>query len=63
MEAQHNNIWSRNRSRHNGSSFATNSCGKPRIDPDKVIVKSADTDASGHDLGVGGGRTTVSIVC
>ena len=31
------------------------------IDPEKVIVKSADTDASGHDLGVGGGRTTVSI--
>lgn len=31
------------------------------IHPDDVIVKSADTDASGRDLGVGGGRTTVSI--
>ena len=31
------------------------------IHPDKVIVKTADTDASGRDLGVGGGRTTVSI--
>ena len=31
------------------------------INPEKVIVKAADTDASGHDLGVGGGRTTVSI--
>lgn len=31
------------------------------IHPDSVIVKTADTDASGRDLGVGGGRTTVSI--
>jgi CO/xanthine dehydrogenase Mo-binding subunit len=31
------------------------------IHPDQVIVKTADTDASGRDLGVGGGRTTVSI--
>jgi len=31
------------------------------IDPDKVVVKSADTDASGRDLGVGGGRQTVSL--
>ncbi len=31
------------------------------IDPENVIVKSADTDAAGRDLGVGGGRTTVSI--
>jgi CO/xanthine dehydrogenase Mo-binding subunit len=31
------------------------------IDPSDVIVKTADTDASGRDLGVGGGRTTVSI--
>lgn len=31
------------------------------IHPDNVIVKTADTDASGRDLGVGGGRTTVSI--
>ena len=31
------------------------------IHPDAVIVKAADTDASGKDLGVGGGRTTVSI--
>ncbi|MEI4262066.1 xanthine dehydrogenase family protein molybdopterin-binding subunit [Roseovarius sp. D0-M9] len=31
------------------------------IHPDQVIVKAADTDASGRDLGVGGGRTTVSI--
>ncbi|WP_274533655.1 xanthine dehydrogenase family protein molybdopterin-binding subunit [Rhizobium sp. Leaf341] len=30
------------------------------IDPSDVIVKAADTDASGFDLGVGG-RTTVSI--
>jgi CO/xanthine dehydrogenase Mo-binding subunit len=30
------------------------------IHPDNVIVKTADTDASGRDLGVGGGRTTVS---
>ena len=31
------------------------------IHPDDVIVKTADTDASGRDLGVGGGRTTVSV--
>ncbi len=31
------------------------------ISPDDVIVKAADTDAAGRDLGVGGGRTTVSI--
>lgn len=29
--------------------------------PDEVIVKAADTDAAGRDLGVGGGRATVSI--
>jgi len=31
------------------------------IDPANVIVKTADTDASGRDVGVGGGRTTVSV--
>ncbi|MEH6526829.1 MAG: xanthine dehydrogenase family protein molybdopterin-binding subunit [Sneathiella sp.] len=31
------------------------------LHPSDVIVKTADTDASGRDLGVGGGRTTVSI--
>lgn len=31
------------------------------LHPSDIIVKSADTDASGRDLGVGGGRTTVSI--
>ena len=31
------------------------------ISPHEVIVKGADTDAAGFDLGVGGGRTTVSI--
>src|SRR3984885_13551156 len=31
------------------------------IHPDQVIVRSADTDAAGFDLGVGGGRTTVSV--
>lgn len=31
------------------------------IHPDEVIVKTADTDASGKDLGVGGGRATVSL--
>lgn len=31
------------------------------LHPADVIVKTADTDASGRDLGVGGGRTTVSI--
>ncbi|MBR1150343.1 xanthine dehydrogenase family protein molybdopterin-binding subunit [Bradyrhizobium sp. JYMT SZCCT0428] len=31
------------------------------IDPEKVIVRAADTDAAGYDVGVGGGRTTVSL--
>ncbi|WBU52813.1 xanthine dehydrogenase family protein molybdopterin-binding subunit [Paracoccus sp. SCSIO 75233] len=31
------------------------------ISPKDVIVKAADTDGAGRDLGVGGGRTTVSI--
>ena len=31
------------------------------IHPNDVIVRSADTDAAGFDLGVGGGRTTVSV--
>ncbi len=31
------------------------------IHPAQVIVKTADTDASGRDLGIGGGRATVSI--
>ncbi|MDQ6435469.1 xanthine dehydrogenase family protein molybdopterin-binding subunit [Mesorhizobium sp. LHD-90] len=31
------------------------------IHPDDVIVRNADTDAAGFDLGVGGGRTTVSV--
>ncbi|CDX32181.1 Aldehyde oxidase and xanthine dehydrogenase molybdopterin binding protein [Mesorhizobium plurifarium] len=31
------------------------------IHPDNVIVRPADTDAAGFDLGVGGGRTTVSL--
>jgi CO/xanthine dehydrogenase Mo-binding subunit len=31
------------------------------IDPSDVIVKAADTDAAGRDMGVGGGRATVSI--
>lgn len=29
--------------------------------PQDVIVRAADTDAAGFDLGVGGGRTTVSL--
>lgn len=29
--------------------------------PDDVIVKGADTDAAGYDMGIGGGRATVSI--
>jgi CO/xanthine dehydrogenase Mo-binding subunit len=29
--------------------------------PEDVVVKAADTDAAGFDLGVGGGRTTVSL--
>jgi len=31
------------------------------LHPDQVIVRGADTDAAGFDLGVGGGRTTVSL--
>jgi CO/xanthine dehydrogenase Mo-binding subunit len=31
------------------------------LKPDDVVVRSADTDASGFDVGVGGGRTTVSL--
>jgi len=31
------------------------------IAPEKVVVRQADTDASGLDMGVGGGRTTVSL--
>jgi CO/xanthine dehydrogenase Mo-binding subunit len=31
------------------------------IDPSEVIVRAADTDAAGYDVGVGGGRTTVSL--
>jgi CO/xanthine dehydrogenase Mo-binding subunit len=31
------------------------------IAPDNVIVRAADTDAAGYDVGVGGGRTTVSL--
>src|SRR3984957_18344873 len=29
--------------------------------PQDVIVRTADTDAAGYDVGVGGGRTTVSL--
>ena len=29
--------------------------------PDNVIVRQADTDAAGYDVGVGGGRATVSL--
>jgi len=29
--------------------------------PEDVVVRAADTDAAGFDLGVGGGRTTVSL--
>ncbi len=29
--------------------------------PEDVVVRTADTDAAGFDLGVGGGRTTVSL--
>lgn len=35
--------------------------GQLGLHPDQVAVREADTDASGLDLGVGGGRTTVSI--
>ncbi|MGJ4892370.1 xanthine dehydrogenase family protein molybdopterin-binding subunit [Bradyrhizobium sp. HKCCYLRH3099] len=31
------------------------------IRPDDVVVHAADTDAAGFDVGVGGGRTTVSL--
>ena len=31
------------------------------IPPESVIVRAADTDAAGYDVGVGGGRTTVSL--
>lgn len=31
------------------------------IAPEHVIVRAADTDAAGYDVGVGGGRTTVSL--
>jgi CO/xanthine dehydrogenase Mo-binding subunit len=31
------------------------------LDPHDVIVRAADTDAAGYDVGVGGGRTTVSL--
>nr|WP_298681596.1 xanthine dehydrogenase family protein molybdopterin-binding subunit [uncultured Dongia sp.] len=31
------------------------------LHPEQVIVRTADTDGSGFDLGVGGGRTTVSL--
>ncbi|WP_084145568.1 xanthine dehydrogenase family protein molybdopterin-binding subunit [Amycolatopsis jejuensis] len=31
------------------------------IRPEDVVVRAADTDAAGFDLGVGGGRTTVSL--
>ncbi|MGY2805187.1 xanthine dehydrogenase family protein molybdopterin-binding subunit [Bradyrhizobium sp. USDA 4506] len=31
------------------------------IAPEQVIVRAADTDAAGYDVGVGGGRTTVSL--
>jgi CO/xanthine dehydrogenase Mo-binding subunit len=31
------------------------------LSPDDVIVRQADTDAAGYDVGVGGGRTTVAI--
>jgi CO/xanthine dehydrogenase Mo-binding subunit len=31
------------------------------LKPDNVVVRAADTDAAGYDVGVGGGRTTVSL--
>lgn len=31
------------------------------LQPEDIVVKGADTDAAGYDLGVGGGRTTVSV--
>ncbi|WP_376767852.1 xanthine dehydrogenase family protein molybdopterin-binding subunit [Segnochrobactrum spirostomi] len=31
------------------------------IRPEDVVVRAADTDSAGYDVGVGGGRTTVSL--
>ncbi|MBO0663108.1 xanthine dehydrogenase family protein molybdopterin-binding subunit [Jiella sp. MQZ9-1] len=31
------------------------------LSPEQVTVRAADTDAAGYDVGVGGGRTTVSL--
>lgn len=31
------------------------------VDPNAVTIRAADTDAAGYDVGVGGGRTTVSL--
>jgi len=31
------------------------------LKPEDVVVRAADTDSAGYDLGVGGGRTTVSL--
>jgi CO/xanthine dehydrogenase Mo-binding subunit len=31
------------------------------LSPESIIVKQADTDSSGYDVGVGGGRSTVSL--
>jgi CO/xanthine dehydrogenase Mo-binding subunit len=31
------------------------------VGPEDVIVRAADTDAAGYDVGVGGGRTTVAL--
>lgn len=31
------------------------------IRPEEVVVRAADTDSAGYDVGVGGGRTTVSL--
>lgn len=31
------------------------------LSPAQVVVRAADTDAAGYDVGVGGGRTTVSL--
>ncbi len=35
--------------------------GQLGLRPEQVVVREADTDAAGLDVGVGGGRTTVSI--
>lgn len=35
--------------------------GQLGLSPDQVVVREADTDSAGLDVGVGGGRTTVSI--